>query len=563
MIQDLGDAAPARLPDYDLCIVGSGPAGLTVAAELKDSGLRVCVLESGKLRPTAWGDRLRRVQSEGIRIKDYSRERVLGGASSTWAGLSSPLDDVDLAPRPWVRHSGWPIGRAALTADYAHAAERYRFAPLPFFQETGFGALRAAGERQPSWNAVEEKVFLAADSPQHFGRELRAAFERGTVDVYLDATCVALESERGSSRVERAVVRTSRGSELRVAAGAFVVAGGGLENARLLLVSRDRCPHGLGNEHDQVGRFLMNHPKHYHGVVRLERPVTDLPYYFGCLYRGYAGYAGLRLRESIQRERGCLNSYVRFEPLFPWSDSAGVESLVTIVKRSRFVLSAWKSRRAGEVVELRDYSETGDDTDLQNERKTAAGWIRLGWNVAADAPKVARYAYNRIARRARPPIRAIRLRNFLEMEPDPDNRVTLAEERDELGVPIPRVRHVCSPLDRRSLVELHRTLAEELPRAGFGRLETGIERADPWPIDQDASHHMGTTRMGADPRTSVVDPHGRVHSTPNLYVAGSSVFPTSGCANPTFTLVALSIRLARHLRDSARAPAARAERLAP
>jgi choline dehydrogenase-like flavoprotein len=87
-----------------------------------------------------------------------------------------------------------------------------------------------------------------------------------------------------------------------------------------------------------------------------------------------------------------------------------------------------------------------------------------------------------------------------------------------------------------------------LPRAGFGRLESDLARADPWPIAQDASHHMGTTRMGRDPASSVVDAQGRVHSLANLYLAGASVFPTSGSANPTFTIVALSIRLAEHLR---------------
>src|SRR5262245_9425759 len=352
MIHDLGDADLARLPDYDLCIVGSGPAGMTVAAELAGSGLRVCVLESGKLRPTALGDRLRRVRSDGIRIKDYSRERVLGGASSTWAGLSSPLDPTDLAPRPWLRHSGWPIPADELYADYARAAERYRFPSLALFGADGFGALRTKGALQPAWRDVEEKVFLAAAEPQHFGREQRRAFDAEGVDLHLVATVVRLESERASGRVDVAVVRTSLGKEVRVHAGAFVIAGGGIENARLLLLSRDRCDAGFGNEHDHVGRFLMNHPKNYHGVVRLERPLAELPYFFGCLHRGFAGYAGLKLREPLQRERGLLNSYVRFEPLFPWSDSEGVESLVTLVKRSRIVLTAFRKRRAGEVVEL-------------------------------------------------------------------------------------------------------------------------------------------------------------------------------------------------------------------
>jgi choline dehydrogenase-like flavoprotein len=137
----------------------------------------------------------------------------------------------------------------------------------------------------------------------------------------------------------------------------------------------------------------------------------------------------------------------------------------------------------------------------------------------------------------------------MEMEPDPQNRVTLSHRVCGYGQPIPHVAHRCTEVDRRSLVELHRALTRELPLAGMGRLQTQLDHdVSPWPIDQDASHHMGTTRMGDDPLSSVVDRDLRVHELDNVYMAGASTFPTSGCANPTFTLVALSIRLAEHLR---------------
>jgi choline dehydrogenase-like flavoprotein len=365
------------------------------------------------------------------------------------------------------------------------------------------------------------------------------------VELYLDATVLELSGARG--RIERARVRTSRGEEHWLAARTFVLAAGGIENARLLLCSRDLCPAGLGNERDQVGRCLMNHPKNYHGILRLAEPVRSLPYYFGCIWNGFAGYGGLRFSEAEQARRGLLNTYVRFEPLFPWSDSAGVESLVALVKKSKVVLQAFKAGKQGELIELRDYSETGDDSELQNQRMHALSWARLGWNVAVDLPRVSRYAVHRLQGRKAPWIQQARLRNFMEMEPAAENRVTLASETDEHGTPLARVRHACTELDRRSLVELHKALERELPRAGLGSLETALERADPWPIDLDASHHMGTTRMGTEPACSVVDPCLRLHELENLWVAGASVFPTSGCANPTYTLVALSIRLARHL----------------
>ena len=527
--------------NYDLVIVGSGPAGATVAAELAGSGLRVCVLESGRSKRTAYAEALKDVRSRGIHIKEYSRERVLGGASTTWAGLSSPLDPIDFERRDWVPDSGWPIELSDLEPHYHAAADRYRFPSPAMFGAHGFARLRATSALQPCWERLEEKLFLAAEEPQNFGKEQRAVFEREDTDVYFDASVVELEHEQG--RVTGARLRGSSGREAVIPARAFVLATGGIENARLLLLSN-----GLGNAHDQVGRRLMNHPKNYHGILRLAQPLMELPFYFGCLCDGFAGYAGLRLREADQRAQGLLNSYVRFEPLFPWSDSLGVEAFVSLVKRSVFLLRFWKRRHRDEVVHLRDYSETGDDSDLQNARKGFTGRLQLLWWIVRDAPAVSAYLYHRIASRAQTPVRRVRLRNFMEMQPDPDHRVVLSDELDAHGRRLPLVSHAPSALDKHSLVQLHAALAEELRREGIGELESDLEHAEPWPIDQDASHHLGTTRMGSDPRTSVVDAELRVHGTQNLYCSGASVFPTCGCANPTFTIVALSIRLAGHLK---------------
>ncbi|MEM8712163.1 MAG: GMC family oxidoreductase [Planctomycetota bacterium] len=554
MIRDL-DSHDGDLPTYDVCIIGSGAAGGTVAAELSGSGLSVCVLESGVKKVTRRGDQLKKTESRGIHVKDYSRERVLGGATTTWAGLSSPLDPADLEPREFVEHSGWPLTRAELLPLYAAAAERYRFPELRAFTPEGFGSLRAKGDFSPSWRVVEEKIFLAADVPQNFGKEVRDIYDGGAVDLWLDASVAQLCGQEdhaklsGAPSIRHADVRTRSGRAVRVCARAFVVATGGIENARLLLNSTDICPAGLGNERDQVGRFMMNHPKNYSGILHLAKPVQELPYYFGCLHEGFAGYGGLRFPEDELARRGLMNSYVRLEPLFPWSDSEGIEALVLIAKRSKFFVDRIRKKSQSEVVELRDYAETGDDSDLQNQRRSLFGFIPLLFTILLDAPKVTRYLWSRIVSRKRPLIKRARLRNFMEMEPRPENRVRLASEVDANGMPLPLVEHDTTPLDRRSLIELHAVLREEFEEAGVGRLETNLAEADPWPITQDASHHIGTTRMGIDPSSSVVNPHQRLHGVANVYVAGASVFPTSGCANPTFTIVALSIRLAATLRD--------------
>ena len=550
MIRDLDKHEGDELPAYDLCIIGSGPAGMTVAAELAGRGLRLCVLESGRLTVTEHGDSLRRVESEGIHIKDYSRERVLGGTSTTWAGLAAPLDEIDFAPRPWLDHSSWPIPRSELVPFWEAAGERYRFPSMDSFDpQGGFGNLRRKSDVQPAWESIDEKIFLAAAEAQNFGREWRHLFDADGIDAWLDATVVELATSEAGTRVRCARLHTRSGREFELRAPTFVLATGGIENARLLLNSTDARPAGLGNEHDQVGRYLMNHPKNYHGLLHLARPTGDLPFYYGCLYKGFAGYAGMRLREEVQARESLLNSYVRLEPLFPWTDNRGVEALVLFAKRSAFLMRSFKKRKGEKVVALRDYSETGDDSDLQNARKSLFEWLKLALAIPADLPSVLRYLKYRLVTKAKPKIKRARLRNFMEMEPHPDNRVVLVDERDACGARRARVLHDTTAKDRRSLIELHRVLAREFEQQGIGRLESDLEHANPWPIDTEASHHLGTTRMGTSPKTSVVDSDCRVHSVQNLFLAGGSVFPTSGCANPTFTIVALSIRLARHLAE--------------
>lgn len=545
MIRDL-DSQDGEPPVYDICIIGSGAAGGVVAAELAGSGLSVCVLESGVKRVTRRGDELKEVQSVGIHVKDYSRERVLGGATTTWAGLSAPLDPADLEPRSFLAHSGWPLQRTELDPLYEEAAQRYRFPRLQAFTPDGFGSLRATGDLVPEWTVLEEKVFLAADEPQNFGKEVSHVYEGDGADLWLDASVTQLRGSQGD--VSHAEVRTRSGKVVALKAKAFVVATGGIENARLLLNSTDSGPEGLGNEHDQVGRFMMNHPKNYGGILHLTKPVESLPYYFGCLHEGFAGYGGLRFPEKELSERRLMNSYVRLEPLFPWSDSQGIEALVLIAKRSKFFVDRMRKKSRKEVVELRDYAETGDDSDLQNSRRSIFGFVPLLFTILFDAPKVTRYLWSRVVSKKRPLIRKARLRNFMEMEPRPENRVRLADDVDAHGMRLPLVEHETSELDRRSLVELHEVLVEEFERSGVGRLETNLSGSDPWPITQDASHHIGTTRMGVDPQTSVVDRDLKLHGADNVYMAGASVFPTSGCANPTYTIVALSIRLARTLK---------------
>jgi choline dehydrogenase-like flavoprotein len=557
MIRSLDDDVTA-FPHYDICIVGSGPAGITICAELADSGRRICVLESGTETTTEFADSLRKVESHGIEVLPDTRQRILGGTSHTWGGLCAPLDPVDFTARGWRHHLGWPITWEELVP-YLRSAVRYGFPRLDAFACPGPFIDNTPAE--PGWRNCEEKVFLwpaniaRQNSPRgqpheerhihdgaSFGLKYRHLFLKQDIDLILGATVVDLRADgiRGKTRVRSALCRNETGSEILITADWFVLAAGAIDNARLLLNSKNIVREGLGNESDQVGRYLMNHPRDIaasSGVIRVREWPHWLERYSERPYDGGKGYIGLRLREAQQLKMGALNSYIVLQPrgFQPWHGRTKIRAWREFTDRAR----AWCGRLDG-----------------RSRLATVRDLVHAAWKVFVSVPESVRLVMlllmHHFSPRAPMMIGVVR---FAEMEPRPENRVTLTADRDSLGVPIPHVVHVLSRRDLESVHRLHQQIAADLEAMGYGGelVETLAELArTKW---EDGFHYLGTTRMGLDPANSVVNSDLRVHTVENLYVAGGSVFPTSGCANPTMTIVALSIRLAEHLRTSVLSPA--------
>jgi choline dehydrogenase-like flavoprotein len=529
MIRSLDDGITA-LSHYDVCIIGSGAAGITVCAELMESRCRICVLESGVETKTEFADSLRKVDSRGIRVLPESRERILGGATHTWSGLCVPLDPVDFADRGWRYHSGWPITYEELVP-YFKQTVRYGFPQLETFARAGPFVDNAPAE--PGWRICEEKVFLKPAKIPRFGTEFRHLFLERDADLILDATVVALPAEgsRAKTRVTGALCRDKTGREFLVTADRIVLAAGAIDNARLLLNSKNIVSEGLGNERDQVGRYLMNHPTGTQAVIRLREPVHWLRRYDWRPYEGGIGFIGVRLRESQQLKEGTLNSYVRLLPAYPWTGRPEIRAGREFANRARALF--------------------GDQQSLGARSRLATGGdlIRAAWHAFISMPGLLRLIVLRLMSHLNPRGTTIGLclGNIVEMEPRPENRITLTNNHDSLGMPVPHIVHELSQRDLESLHRLHKQVATEVKGELVGNPEE-LAKAE-W---MDFYHYLGTTRMGTDPDHSVVNPDLRVHTVANLYVAGGSVFPTSGCANPTMTIVALSIRLAEHLRTTKR-----------
>jgi choline dehydrogenase-like flavoprotein len=381
---------------------------------------------------------------------------------------------------------------------------------------------------------------LTPKSVLRFGPDYRHLFLKQDVDLILGATVVDLPAEgsRAKTRVTAALCRNETGRKILLTADRFVLAAGAIDNTRLLLNSKGIVPEGLGNEHDQVGRYLMNHPTGTVMLIRVREPPHWLARYAWRPYDGGFGFVGVRLREPQQLKEGVLNSYIQFLPryLYPWTDSPEIGVWREFAGRAR----AW----------FGDARSLGDWSPL----RTVGDLAHTAWQASVSMPKLLRLVALWLMHHLNPRVPMIGLMNFVEMEPRPENRITLTDDRDALDMPVPRVVHELSRRDLESLNRLHEQIATDLKTMGYGGdLVTPPEelaKAE-W---VDASHYLGTTRMGIDPEHSVVNSDLRVHTVDNLYVAGSSVFPTSGCANPTMTIVALSIRLAEHLRTTTFGP---------
>jgi choline dehydrogenase-like flavoprotein len=502
----------------DRCIVGAGPAGLTNARELAAGRLRVCRLETGGSRGAGRAQRLLAGGSAGSPYPPLERTRAagFGGTSSLWTGGCRALDAFDFEPRSWIAHSGWPFGRDELDGAYERAAALCGV-------DGGDDPGRASPEAPvlPLASNRLQTLLWRLSPPVRFGDAYRdeIAGAEGVL-VLLHGHALHLETD-AEDRVTAVVAGTLEGRRFRVEARAFVLAAGGIENPRLLLLS-SAGRGGLGNAHDLVGRFFMEHPYVNAALVDLERPRSTFTLYERLERSGAGGgsLGVLALDDALVRREELVRCGFVFLPGYK-------------------AHPAFASRAMESVLELQRLARIRTCPESPGRHLRA---------VAAGVPSLAALVLAKRAHRRVPRPRFV-ARAFLESVPDPENRVTLAGRRDAFGRPCAFLRWRPGERERRALARAVAVLGEELAAARLGRVAVlPDDPATGWPASLGGgNHHIGTTRMHPDPSRGVVDADGRVHGVVNLFVAGSSVFPTSGLANPTLTIVALALRLARHL----------------
>lgn len=538
MIIDANEFQNDRVLSTDICIIGAGVAGLTLAKELQGTGRDVCVLEQGGMRNERQIQKALRGSVVGYPYwgLDFARHAQVGGTSHRWflelanGGMGArfrPMDTIDFEARDEIPYSGWPITRAQLDPYYERAQN------LLHLGSNEYDATSWASPDElilPESEVLKTVVFqfggrtpFSKIYPRDLANDLRT-----TILTHAHAT--SLLTHPGGTAVSGVQGTTINGRAFTVQANTVVLALGGIENARLLLLSNDRFGGGLGNEHDRVGRFFMEHPHFMSGVFWPSDPAIfeKDDFYYTQLRRDTTIQGKLALREEVLRREKLRNFCISLNPTWDPEDHV-------------YLSPAYDAARV-----LRSTLRNGylPDRPFQTIGSILRHPGRLGrhfWSRAVERVRKWRGG-------SRSPV-AYHLHYFSEQAPNPSSRVRLSRSKtDPFGWPCAELDLQYTADDIQDVLRGQELLKNQIERAGIGVFEgEDYDRLPPSGI-KGGFHHMGTTRMHRDQRQGVVDANCRVHGLDNLYVAGSSVFTTGGYANPTLTICALSIRLADHLK---------------
>lgn len=494
MIADASDTDRSRFdPLFDVCVIGAGPAGITLARSLAAAGASVALMEAGGMELTEESQDVYRGTNIGLDYfeLDTARLRYFGGTSNHWGGWTRALDAYDFRPKPYMPLSGWPITRLDLDR-YQRDADSILDVP----SETEAPDLPMR-QRDYDFKRFQFRWSPPTRFNTKYGPEIEAS---DRILLTLNANLVDLRLDDSLSAVTGAVFRSYDPGDpgFTVQARTFCLCTGGIENARLLLNFTSQIPQGIGNQNDMVGRCFADHPHFVLADVLLRTLVVEREFYSPT--------------ETFLLQHQVLNFGMRIEP--QWIEP---DQLVSLVGR-----------------------EVPPDQFA----------ILLGEKVRDSVADLSPIHPDHVV----PPGQGAVLRMAQEHSQNPDSRVRLGTERDAFGLRRVEMDWHVTELDIHTMRTAAQSFGAHLAEQNIGRARIRPWLlADPvqFPgIGEDevgGKHHMCTTRMSAEPRDGVVDANCRVHGMDNLYIGGSSVFASTGHCNPTYTIVQLALRLGDHL----------------
>lgn len=515
----------SSLLECQVCIVGTGIAGLALASQFSSTSFDVVMLESGEWNGDNGANNLNRTKDVGLsfRTPTVGQNRGFGGTTKLWGGQCARLDTFDFKPNPNLDDKGWPFPYSEMPTYYERALE--------LFSLPKSGLDHATTQKFPlalaPFNPDNLRSTFSVFSPKRdLGRELQAKIKRSrNIRVVTDATVTKLLEKKTCSELESVQYRSTTGRTCYVKAKYFILACGPIEIPRLLLWSRDKQACGIGNQNGLVGRYLQDHlicsPAKI--VSQDPRPLMSI---FEIVRKRNIRYSQkLSVSDKIKVSKGALNASASV--VFDYENEKIVEPL-TRVYRS--------------IKSLKPRAFDWHDLALLTKNPLAAigyGAQNMGYNIPGLLqPK------------------QVRLSCVTGQEPNKQSLIELDEEKDKYGVPLPKVDWKIEGNERTTIQSLVELCSQE-----FQRLKLGQIKVEPWLGDstsdfstrvQPILHPSGTTRMADSPTKGVVDVNGCVFGQPNLYVASSSVFPNAGHANTGLTIAAMAIRLFDHLKPKLR-----------
>lgn len=465
----------------DLCIIGAGAAGISIAKKFADTKHDVILLEAGGFERDSDVQSLYSGENTGLSYfpLDATRLRYFGGTTGHWSGWCSCLDPIDFKERDWIPMSGWPLELEELEPYYKQAHPlldlgEYNYDIDYWSNQWWDGFTPLPLDDSP----LRTKVFKWS-APTRFGKKYRSdVLDSENIVLWTHANVTEIETPKAESRIEGLQIQCLNGKEHSAKARQYVLACGGLENPRLLLNSNRERSRGVGNRNGLVGKYFMEHPHVPTGKINF----TEWPD-MGYWRRGTGKPFGVISTNSNFQKKNKISNY------------------------SSYIYPKWEK--------LNSRAERG-----------------LKYYLGS------------------PP--EFRISTRIEQAPNKNSRVYLSEKKDELGLNRINLNWSLREQDYRTVKVASKMFGREVGRLGIGRLQLMgwvTSKDDTWPDSLSGGHHhMGTTRMSESSEKGVVDSDCKIHAVENLYVAGSSVYPTSGVANPTLTLVALALRISDHLK---------------
>ncbi|HRO12191.1 GMC oxidoreductase [Amaricoccus sp.] len=480
--------------EFDVCVVGSGPAGITLARRLAAKGARVALMEAGGLEYSDESQDAYRGTNIGMEYFDLDvcRLRYFGGTSNHWGGWTRALEAVDFLPKSYAPLTGWPIGQIDLDP---YRTEADAILDVPSATEAPDLPVRQKGYDF-------HRFQFRFSPPTRFAEKYLGEIEASeAITLVVNANLVDLRLDEGLGRVAGAVFRGYAPADpgFTIRARAYALCCGGIENARLLLNFTSQVPEGVGNRGGWVGRCFADHPHFLIAECVLRVLVREREFYAPT--------------ELFMTEHACLNFGLRLEPRWIWPY---------------------------ELPALAREDMPPEEFNILLERLVRDPFVDRALTDRLVLPQ--------------PTGQTGVLRIAQEALPNPESRVRLGEERDAFGLRRVAMDWRLSEIDVHTMRTAAMAFGAHMADTEIGRAQVGDWLlADPprFPgvLDDEVGgkHHMGTTRMAADPGKGVVDADCRVHEVENLYIGGSSVFASTGHCNPTYTLTQLALRLGDHL----------------